>query len=88
MKPRERILEAFRKLEGYPDIILILHCDGAVSKLLDDIREIGYEVFNPVQPEVPEYLLKDLKKRFGDKFVFWGAIYPPYFHTSWYCIAV
>ncbi len=57
-----------------PDIILILHCDGAVSKLLDDISEIGYEVFNPVQPGVPGHLPKDLKEEFGNKFVFWGAI--------------
>ncbi len=57
-----------------PDIIPILHCDGAVSKLLDNIREIGYEVFNPVQPGVPGHGPRDLKDAFGDKFVFWGAI--------------
>jgi uroporphyrinogen decarboxylase len=57
-----------------PDIIPILHCDGAVAELLDDIREIGFEVFNPVQPDVPGHLPQDLKDRFGDKFAFWGAI--------------
>jgi uroporphyrinogen decarboxylase len=56
------------------DIILILHCDGAVAELLDDIREIGFEVFNPVQPGVPGHLPQDMKDRFGDKFAFWGAI--------------
>jgi uroporphyrinogen decarboxylase len=57
-----------------PDIIPILHCDGAVSDLLDDIREIGFEVFNPVQPGVPGHLPQDMKDKFGDKFAFWGAI--------------
>ena len=57
-----------------PEIIPILHCDGAVSKLLDDIRETGFEVFNPVQPGVPGHGPRDLKDRFGDSFVFWGAI--------------
>lgn len=57
-----------------PEIIPILHCDGAVAELLDDIREIGFEVFNPVQPGVPGHLPQDMKDRFGDKFVFWGAI--------------
>lgn len=57
-----------------PNIIPILHCDGAVSELLDDISEIGFEVFNPVQPDVPGHLPKDMKDGFGDKFVFWGAI--------------
>ncbi len=67
-----RMNNAFKSAN--PDIILILHCDGAVSKLLDDIRETGYEVFNPVQPGVPGHLPKDLKDGFGDKFIFWGAI--------------
>ena len=57
-----------------PDIIPILHCDGAVAELLDDIREIGFEVFNPVQPGVPGHLPQDMKTNFGHKFAFWGAI--------------
>jgi uroporphyrinogen decarboxylase len=63
-----------RFLEVKPDIIPILHCDGAVADLLDDIREIGFEVFNPVQPGVPGHLPADMKENFGDKFSFWGAI--------------
>jgi uroporphyrinogen decarboxylase len=55
-------------------VIPILHCDGAVSELLNDIREVGYEVFNPVQPGVPGHGPQELKDRFGDRFVFWGAI--------------
>jgi len=57
-----------------PDIIPILHCDGAVAELLDDIREIGFEIFNPVQPGVPGHLPEDMKNGFGNKFAFWGAI--------------
>lgn len=68
----KRMNDAFRAAN--PDIILALHCDGAVSELLDNIYDIGYEVFNPVQPGVPGHGPKDLKDRFGDKFVFWGAI--------------
>ena len=63
---------AFKKIN--PGIVPILHCDGAVSKLLDDIRETGFEVFNPVQPGVPGHGPKELKDRFGDAFIFWGAI--------------
>ena len=57
-----------------PDVIPILHCDGAVSELLKDIREMGFEVFNPVQPDVPGHLPRDMKDGFGDLFSFWGAI--------------
>ena len=73
LKPHyKRMIERFK--EAKPDIIPILHCDGAVADLLDDIREIGFEVFNPVQPGVPGHLPHDMKDNFGDKFAFWGAI--------------
>jgi len=68
----ERMIERFNLAK--PDIIPILHCDGAVAELLSDIREIGFEVFNPVQPGVPGHLPQDMKDNFGDKFAFWGAI--------------
>ena len=60
--------------QANPDIVPILHCDGAVSMLLPTIREIGYEVFNPVQPGVPGHGPRELKDAFGGQFVFWGAI--------------
>ena len=60
--------------EAKPGIIPILHCDGAVADLLGDIREIGFEVFNPVQPGVPGHLPQDMKTNFGEMFAFWGAI--------------
>ena len=68
----KRMIDRFK--EAKPDIIPILHCDGAVADLLDDIREIGFEVFNPVQPGVPGHLPQDMKNNFGDKFAFWGAV--------------
>jgi uroporphyrinogen decarboxylase len=76
---RDQLKPVYKKMidrfkESNPDIIPILHCDGAVAELLDDIREIGFEVFNPVQPGVPGHLPQDMKSRFGDIFSFWGAI--------------
>lgn len=68
----KKMIDRFKAAK--PDIIPILHCDGAVADLLDDIREIGFEVFNPVQPGVPGHLPQDMKSNFGDKFAFWGAI--------------
>jgi uroporphyrinogen decarboxylase len=76
---RDQLKPVYKKMidrfkDANPNIIPILHCDGAVAELLDDIREIGFEVFNPVQPGVPGHLPQDMKSRFGDKFSFWGAI--------------
>lgn len=73
LKPHyKRMIDRFKEMK--PDIIPVLHCDGAVADLLDDIREIGFEVFNPVQPGVPGHLPQDIKDNFGNKFAFWGAI--------------
>jgi len=57
-----------------PDVIIMQHCDGAVAPILDDWIEVGLEVFNPVQPNVPGHDPQGLKSKFGDKLSFWGAI--------------
>jgi len=67
-----QMIQGFKSAK--PDIITILHCDGAVAPLLKDIHEMGFEVFNPVQPNVPGHLPKDMKDNFGQIFAFWGAI--------------
>lgn len=68
----KRMIDRFKSAN--PEIIPILHCDGAVSELLPQIREIGFEVFNPVQPGVPGHGPREIKDGFGDRFSFWGAI--------------
>ncbi len=68
----KKMLDAFKAAN--PDIILMLHCDGAVSKLLGDIKEVGFDIFNPVQPGVPGHSPKEIKDGFSDILSFWGAI--------------
>ncbi len=73
LKPHyKRMIDRFKSAN--PDIIPILHCDGAVKELLDDIHEIGFEVFNPVQPGVPGHTPSEMKSDFGEKLSFWGAV--------------
>ncbi|MHB1157027.1 MAG: uroporphyrinogen decarboxylase family protein [Phycisphaerales bacterium] len=67
-----RLIQSLK--QANPQVIPIIHSDGAVGPLLDDLHEVGFEVFNPVQPGVPGHAPKELKDRFGDKFAFWGAI--------------
>jgi uroporphyrinogen decarboxylase len=66
------MIRVFR--EANPRIVPILHCDGAVKELLKDIHDVGFDVFNPVQPGVPGHGPKELKESFGERFAFWGAI--------------
>ena len=67
-----RMCNAFK--EKNPEIALILHCDGAVSELMNDFIEIGFHVFNPVQPGVPGHAPHEMKDGWGDRIGFWGAV--------------
>jgi uroporphyrinogen decarboxylase len=72
-KPRFR--EVFAELKAAnPEVLICYHCDGAIAPILDDLIEIGLEVFNPVQPNVPGHEAAALKSSFGDRLSFWGAI--------------
>jgi uroporphyrinogen decarboxylase len=72
-KPRhKRMIELLRKEN--PDIIIIMHSDGAVAPLIDDFIEIGVDVYNPVQPNVPGSDPHELKERYGERISFFGGI--------------
>jgi len=72
-KPLYANIFAAAKAEN-PDLLIIFHSDGAVAELLPDLIEIGMDVFNPVQPNVPGHDPQTLKQQFGDKVSFFGAI--------------
>jgi uroporphyrinogen decarboxylase len=72
---KPRYAEMWQEVKAQnPDIIIAYHCDGAVAPILGDLADIGMQVFNPVQPNVPGHDPQELKDRFGDRFAFWGAI--------------
>jgi uroporphyrinogen decarboxylase len=72
---KPRMAEVFRQFRAVnPDVVVMYHCDGAIAPILDDLIEIGLDVFNPVQPDVPGHEPHELKARFGDRLSFWGAI--------------
>jgi uroporphyrinogen decarboxylase len=54
---------------------VFFHTDGDVFDLIDDFIEIGVDVLNPVQTSAGKMAdLAGLKKRFGKRIVFCGAI--------------
>ncbi len=72
---KPRFAEIFSELKSVdPDVLITYHSDGAVAAILDELVEIGMDVFNPVQPNVPGHEPESLKSRLGDKLSFWGAI--------------
>ncbi len=49
------------------------HSCGAVATFLDAFIECGFDIFNPVQCSAKGMEPETLKKRFGDRIVFWGG---------------
>ena len=72
---KEQYRQVYSELKAVnPGVIIMQHCDGAVAPILGDWIDVGMEVFNPVQPNVPGHEPNELKSKFGDRMSFWGAI--------------
>jgi uroporphyrinogen decarboxylase len=72
-KPRYlRMIRALRKIN--PELIIIMHSDGAVAPLIDDFIEMGIEVYNPVQPNVAGSDPIELAEKYGGRINFFGGI--------------
>ncbi len=52
----------------------ISHCCGSVVDIMDDVIEIGLDVFESMQPEARDMNPYELKRRWGDKITFWGCL--------------
>jgi uroporphyrinogen decarboxylase len=72
-KPRHKRMIDHLKKEN-PEIIIIMHSDGAVAPLIDDFIEIGVDVYNPVQPNVAGSDPQELKDKYGERICFFGGI--------------
>ncbi len=49
-----------------------LHSCGDISSILDDLAEIGLDIYQTFQPEI--YDLEKIKARYGKTLTFWGGI--------------
>ncbi len=72
-KPRHKRMIDRLKREN-PEIIIIMHSDGAVAPLIGDFIEIGVDVYNPVQPNVAGSDPQELRNKYGDRICFFGGI--------------
>jgi uroporphyrinogen decarboxylase len=57
---------------------IILHSDGDLMLLFDDIVNCGIDAINPIEPSTanPEYDIFKLNEKYGDKITFVGNISP------------
>jgi uroporphyrinogen decarboxylase len=72
IKPRHRQL--FAHLKAKAKVPLLFHSCGSVYPLMEDLTEIGVDCINPVQVSARDMETKRLKREFGDRMAFWGAI--------------
>jgi uroporphyrinogen decarboxylase len=72
IKPRQaRILEAIR---ANTSARIVFHTCGSVRWAMGDIIDMGADALNPVQVSARHMQTDRLKREFGDKIAFWGAI--------------
>jgi uroporphyrinogen decarboxylase len=71
LKPRfTYMISEFRKLN--PDIKIAYHTCGNPSLVLDDIIEMGVDIYHSIQPRAIDPL--EVKKRYGKRLSLWGGI--------------
>ncbi len=59
--------------EYNPDTAIMLHSDGAISRLLPELIDLGVDVIHPLEP-LPATDIPAVKADFGDKVAFLGGI--------------
>lgn len=71
LKPRlAKVINSAKLIK--PDIHVFYHSDGNIELIIDELIEIGVTVLNPIQPECMDPA--QIKKKYGSKISFWGAI--------------
>lgn len=55
-----------------PRVKIAYHSDGMIKPIIPELIEIGVDVLNPIQPASMDPA--QLKREFGDKLCFWGAL--------------
>ena len=71
IKPRyAHMVQEVRKINK--NIKIAYHTDGNIEWALDDLVELGFDILNPLQPDVND--VKMVKKRYGKKITIWGNV--------------
>lgn len=71
IKPRHKKIIDFIKTKSSAKVFF--HSCGAIRPIIPDLIEIGVDILNPVQFNLPGMDAKALKKDFGRDLVFWGG---------------
>ncbi len=67
----QRLIQTVK--EHNPETRVMLHSDGAITKLIPDIIDLGVDVLHPLEP-LPATDIPAVKASFGDRVTFLGGI--------------
>jgi len=65
--------EIYRTAHSLSPAKVLLHSCGSVYEFIEDFIEIGVDILNPVQTSAARMDVETLKRRFGERIVFWGG---------------
>ncbi len=68
---QERIVETIR---AHTKAKILYHTCGSVYRYIPDFIDIGIDALNPVQVTAKDMQPERLKREFGDRLAFWGAV--------------
>ena len=71
-KPRHRAY--FQSIRDRTPAPILFHSCGSLYKLMEDLIEIGVQAVTPVQVNAGDMETGRLKREFGDRVAFWGAV--------------
>jgi len=71
---RPRHEKYFQQMHDMSPAKVFFHTCGSVVDILDDLVDIGVDVLHPVQVSAAGMDPAQLKKRWGDRLAFWGAV--------------
>lgn len=72
IKPRHE--KFIRQMHEMSPAKVLFHSCGSVADIMDDLVEIGVEILNPVQVSAAGMEPSALKRKWGNRLSFWGAI--------------
>jgi uroporphyrinogen decarboxylase len=64
----------FERIRAHTSAPILYHSCGSLRPFLDDLIALGVQAINPVQVSARLMDTADLKRDFGDRLAFWGAV--------------
>jgi uroporphyrinogen decarboxylase len=69
-----RLKKYLRQIHDLSPAKVLFHSCGSLTAIIEDLIEAGVDILNPVQVAAVGMDPRELKKRYGGRLAFWGAI--------------